>query len=138
MANKYKTFAETEPYGGKYVNVRKKMKADQTENVKKLMTSDDAYSPEKMYMSGKSEKFGYPTEVPEGTKGARYFKELTPFEQSRLAKLADKKRRAQKATGTKSKVGYKKIKPRPKKIFVRPSKPKLALRGGGRAYGKNS
>ena len=121
MANKYETFGEMKPYGGKYAKLKQEMKADQTENVKKLMTSDDVYCPEKMYMSNKGKKFGYPTEVPEGTKGARYFKQLTPFEQSRLAKLADKKRRAQKATGTKSKVGYKKIKPRPKKIFVRPT-----------------
>jgi len=138
MDNKYKTFGEMKPYGGKYAKLKQEMKADQTENVKKLTTSDDAYSPEKMYMARKSKRGGQTMQVPEGTKGARYFKELTPFEQSRLAKLADKKRRAQKATGTKSKVGYKKIKPRPKKIFVRPSKPKLALRGGGRAYGKNS
>ena len=57
-------------------------------------------------------------------------------EQSRLV---DKKRRAQKIKGTK------KFKPPPPKRKI-PTKPpvkttgkvKLALRGGGRAYGKNS
>ena len=136
MANKYETFGEMKPYGGKYAKLKQEMKADQTENVKKLTTSDDAYSPEKMYMSGKSKKFGYPTEVPEGTKGARYFKELTPFEQSRLT---DKKRRAQKIKGTKK---FKQPPPK-RKLPTKPpvkttGKVKLALRGGGRAYGKNS
>tara|TARA_E500000305_G_scaffold99017_1_gene90946 strand:- start:369 stop:779 length:411 start_codon:yes stop_codon:yes gene_type:complete len=136
MANKYETFGEMKPYGGKYAKLKQEMKADQTENVKKLMTSDDAYSPEKMYMARKSKRGGQTTEVPEGTKGARYFKQLTPIEQSRLV---DKKRRAQKIKGTK------KFKPPPPKRKI-PTKPpvkttgkvKLALRGGGRAYGKNS
>ena len=60
-------------------------------------------------------------------------KELTPFEQSRLT---DKKRRAQKIKGTKSRVKLKKIKPPPPRKTT--GKVKLALRGGGRAYGKNS
>ena len=135
MDNKYKTFGEMEPYGGKYAKIKEKMKTDQTENVKRLTTSDDAYSPEKMYMSAKDKRYKFAKEVPEGTKDAKYFKQLTPIEQSRLI---DNKRRAQKTKGTKSEVGYKKIKTRPRKIRVKSRKPKLSLRGGGRAYGKNS
>ena len=131
MADKYKTFGEMKPYGGKYAKIKQKMKTGQTENVKKLTTSDDAYSPEKMYVfkMGKSKA---PQEVPEGTKGAKYFQELSPYAQSRFYRNK-RKPSSQKAIKQK-KVG--KLEPR-KSIKDRP-KPKLALKGGGRAYGRNS
>ena len=53
MAKKYSagmTLADMKPYGGSYVKKKAEMKASQTENVKKLTTSDDAYSPERMFV----------------------------------------------------------------------------------------
>ena len=135
MNNKYKKFGEMEPYGGKYAKIKEKMKTDQTENVKRLTTSDDAYSPEKMYMSAKNKKFGFPKQVPEGTKDAKYFKQLTPIEQSRLV---DRKRKAQKTKGTKSKVFIKQKKVMPEKLRPRRKLAAggMAQRGLGRAFMK--
>ena len=54
MMKKYSegmTLADMKPYGGSYVKKKEAYKADQTKNVRRLTTSDDAYSPEKMYVT---------------------------------------------------------------------------------------
>jgi len=92
MADKFNTLAETSPYGGKYVTKRKEQKADQTKNVKRLTTSNDAYSPETMYKSyGTKNKIRGVKEVPEGTAGANYFSKLTDYEKSKV--MDDRARR---------------------------------------------
>ena len=61
MAKKYSTgmtLADMKPYGGSYVKKKAEMKASQTENVKQLTTSDDAYSPEKMFVVTRGTKKG--------------------------------------------------------------------------------
>jgi len=61
MAKKYSTgmtLADMKPYGGSYVKKKAEMKASQTENVKQLTTSDDAYSPEKMFVLTRGTKKG--------------------------------------------------------------------------------
>jgi hypothetical protein len=61
MAKKYSegmTLADMKPYGGSYIKKKAEMKASQTENVKKLTTSDDAYSPEKMFVVTQGTKKG--------------------------------------------------------------------------------
>ena len=76
-------------------SLEKKMdaeKADQTKNVKRLTTSNDAYSPETMYKSyGTKNKIRGVKEVPEGTAGANYFSKLTDYEKSKV--MDDRARR---------------------------------------------
>tara|TARA_R110000765_G_scaffold233688_1_gene336785 strand:- start:218 stop:661 length:444 start_codon:yes stop_codon:yes gene_type:complete len=147
MADKFNTLAETAPYGGKYVNKRKEMKADQTQNVKKLMTSDDAYSPEKMYVVSKGTKKGNrsrPAKILERTdltakktaddinkKGinikAKAVYNLSPKDQEIFDRLKKRiPRRIKRATK------FKKITRPPE------DKKKLKRANGGRAVGKNS
>ena len=47
-----KTFAEMQPYGGKYAKKKKEMTASAAENVKRLTTQPDAYDPEKRFITG--------------------------------------------------------------------------------------
>ena len=47
-----KTFAEMQPYGGKYAKKKKEMTATAAQNVKRLMTQPDAYDPETRYITG--------------------------------------------------------------------------------------
>ena len=47
-----KTFAEMQPYGGKYAKKKKEMTASAAENVKRLTTQPDAYDPERRYITG--------------------------------------------------------------------------------------
>ena len=47
-----KTFAEMQPYGGKYAKKKKEMTASAAENVKRLTTQPDAYDPETRYIQG--------------------------------------------------------------------------------------
>jgi len=155
MADKFNTLAETAPYGGKYVNKRKEMKADQTQNVKKLMTSDNAYSPEKMYVVSKGTKKGNrsrPTRIFEKTdltakkaadninkKGinirAKAVYNLSPkdqetFDRSKKRKSSFKKRPIKLQR-------RKKLNTRPLVIRDRYRK-KIRRADGGRAVGKNS
>jgi len=131
MDDKFNTLAETAPYGGKYVTKRKEQKADQTQNVKKLITSDKAYSPETMYKAyGTKNRIKGVKEVPEGTAGANYFSKLTDYEKS---KVIDNRERRKRRPVTKRKLVNK------KKINRVPEyKKKLRRANGGRAVGKNS
>ena len=47
-----KTFAEMQPYGGKYAKKKKEMTATAAQNVKRLMTQPDAYDPETRFITG--------------------------------------------------------------------------------------
>mgnify|MGYP006908283871 CR=1 FL=1 len=47
-----KTFAEMQPYGGKYAKMKKEMTATAAQNVKRLTTQPDAYDPETRYITG--------------------------------------------------------------------------------------
>ena len=132
MADKFNTLAETSPYGGKYVTKRKEQKADQTKNVKRLTTSNDAYSPETMYKSyGTKNKIRGVKEVPEGTAGANYFSKLTDYEKSKV--MDDRARRKRRPMTKKKSANTKKINTRPPEY-----KKKLRRANGGRAVGKNS
>ena len=51
-----KTFAEMQPYGGKYAKKKKEMTASAAENVKRLTTQPDAYDPETRYIQGFQKK----------------------------------------------------------------------------------
>ena len=51
-----KTFAEMQPYGGKYAKKKKEMTATAAENVKRLTTQPDAYDPETRYITGFQKK----------------------------------------------------------------------------------
>ena len=51
-----KTFAEMQPYGGKYAKKKKEMTATAAQNVKRLMTQPDAYDPETRYIQGFQKK----------------------------------------------------------------------------------
>ena len=51
-----KTFAEMQPYGGKYAKKKKEMTATAAQNVKRLMTQPDAYDPETRYIQGYQKK----------------------------------------------------------------------------------
>tara|TARA_R110000782_G_scaffold40068_1_gene92638 strand:- start:171 stop:635 length:465 start_codon:yes stop_codon:yes gene_type:complete len=154
MADKFKTLAEMAPYGGKYVNKRREMKADQTQNVKKLMTSDDAYSPEKMYVvtrGTKKDSRSRPTRIFEKTdltakkaadninkKGinirAKAVYNLSPkdqetFDRSKKRKSSFKKRPIKLQR-------RKKLNTRP--LVIRDNRKKIRRADGGRAVGKNS
>ena len=98
-----------------------KKKALQTKNVKKLMTSDDAYSPEKR-MIKIFKKRG------DGS-GTGMIKMTTDF-----SNLKDEAKKAEKkfteAVGRPTSVQVLEPKDFPK--------PRLAKKGGGRAYGRNS
>ena len=98
-----------------------KKKALQTKNVKKLMTSDDAYSPEKR-MIKIFKKRG------DGS-GTGMIKMTTDFSNIKdEAKKASEKFTETVGTPTSVQVLGPKAFP----------KPRLARKGGGRAYGKNS
>ena len=132
MADKFNTLAETSPYGGKYVTKRKEQKADQTQNVKKLMTSNDAASPETMYKAyGTKNRIRGVKEVPEGTAGANYFSKLTDYGRSKVRD--NERRRKRKPIIKRKSVNTKKINTRPPE-----DKKKLRRANGGRAVGKNS
>ena len=47
-----KTFAEMQPYGGKYAKKKKEMTATAAQNVKRLTTQPDAYDPETRFITG--------------------------------------------------------------------------------------
>ena len=139
MDNKYKTFGEMEPYGGKYAKIKEKMKTDQTENVKKLTTSDDAYSPEKMYVVSKGIKGMKRPKVQEETdltakkiadevKGKAYFKKDLPERA-----LREVMRREERKRRLKRKRSVKEAKKTPEKKLAGGS---MAQRGLGRAFMK--
>jgi len=139
MDNKYKTFGEMEPYGGKYAKIKEKMKTDQTENVKKLTTSDDAYSPEKMYVVSKGIKGMKRPKVQEETdltakkiadevKGKAYFKKDLPERA-----LREVMRREERKRRLKRKRSVKEAKKTPEKKLAGGG---MAQRGLGRAFMK--
>ena len=138
MNNKYKTFSKMEPYGGKYAKIKEKMKTDQTENVKKLTTSDDAYSPEKMYVVSDSKQARRP-KVQEKTdltarktadevKGKAYFRKDLPE-----AALREVMRREERKRRLKRKRSVKEVKKTPEKKLAGGG---MAQRGLGRAFMK--
>jgi len=143
MDNKYKTFGEMEPYGGKYAKIKEKMKTDQTENVKKLTTSDDAYSPEKMYVVSKGIKGMKRPKVQEETdltakkiadevKGKAYFKKDLP-ERALREVMRREERKRRKEGRRKGPVVTKQKKVMPEKKLAGGG---MAQRGLGRAFMK--
>ena len=148
MNNKYKTFSKMEPYGGKYAKIKEKMKTDQTENVKKLTTSDDAYSPEKMYVVSKGMKRPKVQEetdltakkIADEVKGKAYFRKDLPERALReVMRREERKRRLKRKRSVlkgpfvtkEKKVMPEKLRPRRKLAAGG-----MAQRGLGRAFMK--
>ena len=146
MDNKYKTFGEMEPYGGKYAKIKEKMKTDQTENVKKLTTSDDAYSPEKMYVVSDSKQARRP-KVQEETdltarkkadevKGKAYFRKDLPERALReVMRREERKRRKKRKSKGPVVTKQKKVMPEPR-FGKKLAGGGMAQRGLGRAFMK--
>jgi len=122
-------------------------RVEQTQNVKQLTTSNDAYSPERRIIKA-SKKIplqggGYQTtnkikvttdQVNLKEEAKKIKDELGPRFRVTIQKPEEFRRR--KNTGKPTQKTFKKR----KKVTMprRLKKPKLALKGGGRAYGRNS
>ena len=50
------SYKDMAPYGGKYAKIKKNMRDEASKNVRRLMTSDDAYSPETRYVTAEQRK----------------------------------------------------------------------------------
>ena len=117
-------------------------RVEQTQNVKQLTTSNDAYSPERRIIRGEKKtpqgavgKIKVTTDQVNLKEEAKKIKnELGPRFKVTIKKPEEFRRRKDMGRPTQ------KTPKKRKKVTIprRLKKPKLALRGGGRAYGRNS
>jgi hypothetical protein len=115
-------------------------RVEQTQNVKQLTTSNDAYSPERRIIRGEKK-------TPQGAVGKIKVTTDQVNLKEEAKKMKDELGQRFRVTIEKPNLEFRRRKDvgkagrkKRKKVIAPPKlkKPKLALRGGGRAYGKNS